>query len=86
MVIQEAFAARVPVVASRIGALAEKVRDGIDGMLCEAGQVGFWCKSLLSIMEQASQVEGHRAVLPEPRTVERHADSLTELYAHYDKG
>jgi glycosyltransferase involved in cell wall biosynthesis len=36
-VIREAFAAKRPVIASRVGALGESVRDGIDGLLVEPG-------------------------------------------------
>lgn len=37
VVIQEAHAAGVPVIASRLGLLTEKVRDGVDGVLVTAG-------------------------------------------------
>jgi glycosyltransferase involved in cell wall biosynthesis len=36
----EAFACGLPVIASRIGALAELVRDGDTGLLCEPGDAG----------------------------------------------
>ena len=37
IVIREAFAARRPVITSRLGALPESVRDGVDGLLFEPG-------------------------------------------------
>lgn len=80
MVIQEAFAAGVPVVASRIGALAEKVRDGVDGVLCTPGDVEAWHECLLSLAEHPDVVTGLRSELPEPVTVRRHTELLTELY------
>jgi glycosyltransferase involved in cell wall biosynthesis len=39
MVIREALASGVPVVASRMGGIPELVTDGSDGFLCEAGDV-----------------------------------------------
>jgi glycosyltransferase involved in cell wall biosynthesis len=35
--IQEAFACGVPVVASDLGAMSEKIRDGVDGVLFRPG-------------------------------------------------
>ncbi len=77
VVIQEAFAARVPIVASRIGALPEKIRHGVDGLLCAAGEVGAWRRTLLSTI---GQVEGLRGNPPEPMTVQGHTALLEELY------
>jgi len=39
LVVIEAFAAGTPVIASRIGALAEMVQDGVNGFLFEPGNV-----------------------------------------------
>jgi glycosyltransferase involved in cell wall biosynthesis len=36
MVIQEAFAARVPVIGANFGGIAEKIRDEVDGLLFDA--------------------------------------------------
>jgi glycosyltransferase involved in cell wall biosynthesis len=37
LVVLEAFAAGVAVIGSRLGGIAEMVRDGVDGLLFEAG-------------------------------------------------
>jgi len=80
VVIQEAFAAGVPVIASRLGALAEKVRDGVDGWLCPPGRAEAWYSSLLTVVEHPEHWQGFRADLPEPMTVQRHAALLEEVY------
>jgi glycosyltransferase involved in cell wall biosynthesis len=40
MVIVEAFACGLPVIASKLGAMAEIADDGVTGLLFEAGNVG----------------------------------------------
>jgi glycosyltransferase involved in cell wall biosynthesis len=45
-VMVEAYAARVPVVASRIGALPEVVEDGVTGLLAEPGAPASWTAAL----------------------------------------
>ena len=37
LVIQEAFLSRTPVIASRIGGIPELVKDGVNGLLFDAG-------------------------------------------------
>lgn len=47
MVIQEAFAHGRPVLCSNIGGMAEKVRDGIDGMHVDVGNHLEWADTML---------------------------------------
>ncbi|HEC35783.1 MAG TPA: glycosyltransferase [Anaerolineae bacterium] len=86
VVIQEAFAAEVPVVASRIGALTEKIRHGIDGLLCAPGEARAWQESLLSVVEHPEQIKGLRARLPEAMTMREHATSLEDVYSSAERG
>jgi glycosyltransferase involved in cell wall biosynthesis len=48
VVIQEAFGAGVPVVASRLGSLPEKVKEGVQGRLFEPGDV----ESLFGVLSE----------------------------------
>ncbi len=41
-IVSEAFAMEVPVIASNIGSLAERVRHGVDGLLVPPGDVAAW--------------------------------------------
>ncbi|MDP2952237.1 MAG: glycosyltransferase family 4 protein, partial [Chloroflexota bacterium] len=54
LVIQEAFAAQVPVIASRLGALAEKVRHEVDGLLFAAGKPEALRQAMERLMETPS--------------------------------
>jgi glycosyltransferase involved in cell wall biosynthesis len=81
LVIQEAFAAGVPVVASRIGALTEKVRPGVDGWLCPPGDVQAWHETLLHLTERPEEAAHARAGIEAPLTLQQHVTRLEELYA-----
>jgi L-malate glycosyltransferase len=51
LVALEAMACEVPVVASNVGGLPEVVRHGIDGYLCQPGDVQSMAESCLMILE-----------------------------------
>jgi len=78
--IQEAFAAGVPVLASRIGALPEKVRDGVDGWLCPAGDVTAWREAVVSLAEHPERVRQRLGSMPAPLTLQEHTDLLQDMY------
>ena len=68
--VYEYMAAGLPVVASRMGALEEMIRDGVDGLLCPPGDATALAAALLGLSEQprwraALGREGRRAVLSE---------------------
>jgi glycosyltransferase involved in cell wall biosynthesis len=47
--ILEAYAAGVPVIASRIGGLPEVVHEGKTGLLCEPGDPGAWAEAAVAL-------------------------------------
>jgi glycosyltransferase involved in cell wall biosynthesis len=64
-----AFSYGVPVIATTAGALAEAVRDDVDGLTCAPGDVGDLARALtaISVPETAARLRsGVRAVDPEP--------------------
>jgi len=79
-VIQEAFAARVPVIASNVGALAEKVRDGEDGLLFSRGDPGDLYDKLISLIEEPERIESLRAHIGPVRSVEENAREVEAIY------
>jgi glycosyltransferase involved in cell wall biosynthesis len=64
-----AFSHGVPVITTTAGALADPIRDGVDGLTCAPGDVGDLARSLTQISdpETAGRLRsGVRAVDPEP--------------------
>jgi glycosyltransferase involved in cell wall biosynthesis len=56
LVIQEAFAARRPVICSDIGGMAEKVRDGVDGWHFRARSAGSLAEVLRGLAEDPGKI------------------------------
>ncbi|MBN1920431.1 MAG: glycosyltransferase [Anaerolineae bacterium] len=77
--ISEAFAARKPVLASRIGALADRVNDGVDGMLLPPGDVAAWRKSMQGLLESPDKIEILRSGVGTQLSMDEHVDDLDEI-------
>ncbi|TAJ17147.1 MAG: glycosyltransferase, partial [Planctomycetota bacterium] len=81
IVIREALAAGRPVVASRVGALPESVREGVDGWLFEPGAAGDLARVLRRLIEAPGEVRRVAAALEPVVDVDAHARELAALYA-----
>jgi glycosyltransferase involved in cell wall biosynthesis len=83
--IVEAYAAGVPVIASRLGSLAEVVRDGETGLLFEPGNVDDlaaklqWAQSHPQALQAMGQAA--RRAYDEHYTPERNYEQLLQIYA-----
>lgn len=80
VVIQEAFAAGIPVIASGIGALSEKVQHEVNGFLFTPGDVEALREVLDLLIENPARLENLRAHIPEPSTLQEHVTLLKEIY------
>jgi len=80
VVIQEAFAAGVPVMASSLGALTEKVQHGINGWLCPPGDSDSWRKSLLMVVEHPEQRYSFCGESLRPVTLHEHVTLVEDIY------
>ena len=80
VVIQEARAAGVPVVASGHGALAEKVRHGVDGLLFPPGDVATLRRTLQRLVDEPDLLPRLRRNIPPPMDMDRHVQELEALY------
>ena len=80
LVIQEAFLAGVPVVASRIGGIPELVDDGRNGLLFEAGDVDDLARVLLRLLREPQLLETLRAGIPAVRSIDDDVRFARTLY------
>lgn len=80
LVIQEAYGVGVPVVASRLGAMPEKVEDGRAGRLFEAGNVDDLTAVLRDLMAHPLRLtQMAEQIIPAPGMAE-HAAHLLSIY------
>jgi len=79
LVVDEARALGIPVIASRVGALT-RIRDGIDGRLFDPGDV----QGLHSILKELTATrqlrEQYAEAIPRVPTIGEQARRLTNLY------
>lgn len=79
-VLHEAFSAGVPVIGSKLGAIAEGIRGGVDGLLAEPDDVDSWRSAMQSFLEQPDQLDQLRVGIQRPQTQKEHAEQILDLY------
>jgi len=85
-IVSEAFAVGVPVVASRLGPLADRVHDGIDGLHVPPGDVVAWRAALQRLVDEPDLLAHLRANVRPPVTLDEHAAKIEALYAQFVDG
>lgn len=80
LVLDEAFAARVPVVASDIGVLAEKVADGANGRLFPPGDAAALRRILQEIIDDPALLAHWQNGIPAVRGIKDHVQQIEDLY------
>ena len=81
LIIQEAFAADVPVIVSNLGALRERVRDSVDGLLVAPGDPVAWRAALQRCMAEPELLPRLRQGIRPVRSIDDHLADLEALYA-----
>ena len=82
LVVLEAFAAGVPVVASALGGLRALVRDGVDGVLVEPfHDVSRWAEALRRLALDRPLRDRLRANVASPRTMRTVAGEMHAVYS-----
>lgn len=81
LVIDEAFAHGRPVLASRLGGMAEAVRDGVDGLLFDAGDPRELAARIVRLLEEPSLGPALASQRRAPATVSQTARSHLDLVA-----
>jgi glycosyltransferase involved in cell wall biosynthesis len=82
LVIQEAQAAHVPVIASRLGGMRELITDETDGLLFEPGNAQDLAGQLRRLVDNPALLKQLQSNSTPVRTVE---DEIRELSAHYQR-
>ncbi|MBS1892421.1 MAG: glycosyltransferase family 4 protein [Actinobacteria bacterium] len=81
LVIQEAFFHGRPIICSDVGGMAEKVRDGVDGLHFRAGDAWSLARTIEKATGSPQLWKKLRAGIDEPYAMDRHIERLQELYA-----
>ena len=79
-VIREAFAAGRPVLASRVGALPESVRDGVDGLLFEPGDPRSLAAAMERLIREPALLDELVRNIEEVKGIEAQAGELVSIY------
>lgn len=80
LIVQEAFAAGVPVLASDIGVMPERVRDGVNGQLFAAGDAAALAALLQKVWAEPALLAQWRAGIEPVFTIEAHVAAVTAVY------
>ena len=80
LTIDEFFAAGVPIIASDLGAMREKIRDGVDGRLFPPNNATSLAKILLELAGNSEELGRLRANILPPHTIQEHLTALDQLY------
>jgi GT2 family glycosyltransferase/glycosyltransferase involved in cell wall biosynthesis len=81
LAIQEAFLAGIPVVASRHGGQAEKIRDGLDGLLFQPGDAADLARVMRRFLDEPPLASRLVQARPHVPTMGEHVAALEPLYA-----
>ena len=79
-VVFEAFAAKVPVVATDLGGMSEFVRHEENGLLFGLEDAEDLARQLRRLAEEPGLLEKLRGRIGHVKTVEQYAEELEELY------
>jgi glycosyltransferase involved in cell wall biosynthesis len=80
MVIQEALANGIPVIAADLGGMAELVRPGVNGYLFEPGNKDALCRYMGKILSGSLPLDRLTPCLEAGHTLEHHVASLMRVY------
>lgn len=82
LVIQEAFAAKTPIVATNLGGMAELVKHEVNGLLFERGNVEDLARQLQRLLDEPGLLEKLKEGIPAVKTL---AEEVAELEALYER-
>ena len=80
LVIHEAFATKTPVIASRLGGMAESVQDGVNGLLFTPGDVDDLARQLARLVADRTLWRRLRANIGPVKSVATEVRELVSMY------
>jgi glycosyltransferase involved in cell wall biosynthesis len=80
LVIQEAFMARVPVIASRVGGIPELVRHGENGLLVETGNPADLQAKMEYLIENPHLLQLYSLDIERIKSIDENAEELEQIY------
>ena len=86
LVIQEAFWAKTPVIASRIGGIPELIREDINGLLFNPGDTQDLRAKMELLIEKPEIIERLRKNILPPKGMEEHAIEIENIYTELIEG
>jgi glycosyltransferase involved in cell wall biosynthesis len=81
LVIQEAFAAKIPVLTTNLGGMREAVLDEVNGLLFERDSAGDLARQLRRLITEPALLERLAAGIPEVKTIEEESGELEGIYS-----
>jgi GT2 family glycosyltransferase/glycosyltransferase involved in cell wall biosynthesis len=85
-IIREAFAAGLPVIASNLGGMAEMVRDNVDGLLFEPGDVRGLERGIARLIDEPDLLARLRHGIEPPLSIDEDARELSVIYQSLGRG
>ena len=79
-VIQEAFAAKTPVIASKIGGIPELIEDGVNGLLFQPNDINDLYRKINSIIENPFLIEKIKQSINSPKSIRQNANEIESIY------
>jgi glycosyltransferase involved in cell wall biosynthesis len=80
LTIQEAFSSKTPIIASRIGGIAELIRDKEDGLLFEPSNPDDLYEKMKMFLDDAKLVDKFKNRINPSKSIEENTQELEELY------
>jgi len=76
----EVLLAKIPIITSNLGGMAELVQDGVTGLLFEVGNSEDLCQKMVSLMDNRELLKRLSETPRQVKSIEKNAQELNEIY------
>lgn len=80
LVIQEAFAAKTPIVASDIGGISELINHNVNGFLFKPNDVNDLYEKINLIIKKPNLIEEIKQNINPPKSIKKNAEEISNIY------